>query len=254
MKFCLSRGSISLLFAILSTVSVDAGATYTTNAICQQKRCVNPVFPALSSLSTHDSSEWQCLEPQYASPHMDFCKGMANYMIAVKSPSEGNRTVRSVVMEADQAAASAYFYHLSAMGIEAWEHVKPDESFEDGACVRSVQDMVCATFFPRARSGCMMGQATNYMRPCRATCDRYVQACGVQCCDESVQCVFDHSVVLLDGTRQVFHGYVDDMEGSSTCTGNLAFMRSGSVSSSVGLLSLLLTLIGLQHAMGSIAH
>mmetsp|Transcript_51837 Transcript_51837/g.95856 ORF Transcript_51837/g.95856 Transcript_51837/m.95856 type:complete len:254 (-) Transcript_51837:47-808(-) len=248
---CWSCRGLYLIPAVLLARNVEAGTVYSTNAICQMKRCVNPVFPALSVLDKHDSMEWQCLEPQYASPHMDFCKGIVNYMIGVKSPSEGNRTVRSVIMEADQAAASAYFYHLNAMGIEAWEHVKPDDSFEDGKCVRSVQDMVCATFFPRARTGCKMGQATNYMRPCRATCDRYVEACGVQCCDESVQCVFDHSVVLLDGTRQVFHGYVDDIEGSSTCTGNLAFTHSGSANSAVGVTGLLLALASALYALGS---
>merc|ERR1719473_1531598 len=79
--------------------------------------------------------------------------------------------------------------------------------------------MVCHTYFPKAEAGCQRGEATAYLRPCKNVCSNYVEACGVQCCDESVQCVFEHTVALLDGGEEVTTGYVDELGPAAACTG-----------------------------------
>lgn len=47
----------------------------------------------------------------------------------------------------------------------------------------------------------------------------YVQHCGVECCDESVQCVFKQPVYSSGSLLQTQTGYVDEMGPSAQCTG-----------------------------------
>ncbi|CAE8590543.1 unnamed protein product, partial [Polarella glacialis] len=79
-----------------------------------------------------------------------------------------------------------YVYHLAGMGLEAWDHMQPNAS--DDECVKSVWKMVCATYLPRAPAHCKVGESTHYQLPCQNVCGGYLEACAVQCCDESVQC------------------------------------------------------------------
>merc|ERR1719456_472911 len=101
-----------------------------------------------------------------------------------------------------------FFYHLSGMGYEGWDHQKPSDSEND--CVRSVWKMVCFTYFPRADAGCKQGERSFYKRPCKSSCHNYIQHCAVECCDESVSCVFAHTTSSPEGqVRLLQTGYVD---------------------------------------------
>merc|ERR1719401_513146 len=85
-----------------------------------------------------------------------------------------------------------YFYHLSGLGIEAWDHTEPSEdSFHPlRPCARSVARMACFTLFPKASNFASNGGEVSYVRPCRSSCENYVKACNVECCDEGVTCVW----------------------------------------------------------------
>lgn len=80
----------------------------------------------------------------------------------------------------------------------------------------------------------LSSEHTPYLRPCRSGCSNYVRKCEIQCCDESVQCVFEHKSLLSDGKVLTKKGYIDHAAPSLLCTGN-AF---GRFASSRGLLVL----------------
>merc|ERR1719382_1118919 len=102
------------------------------------------------------------------------------------------------------------------MGLEAWNLQNPELADD---CSQSIWRMVCYTYFPRARIGCREGATTTYMRPCQSSCRNYIRACGVECCDESVQCVFSHQQELEGGVSQLQTGYAEHDGPSSLCTG-----------------------------------
>merc|ERR1719240_767352 len=91
----------------------------------------------------------------------------------------------------DNAAATAYFYHLAGMNLDAWDYQHP--SISTNGCVRSIWKMVCNTYFPKQGVGCIPGQAVPYLRPCGDVCEQYTKACDVQCCDESTKCIFERT-------------------------------------------------------------
>merc|ERR1719326_964215 len=130
---------------------------------------------------------------------MDFCGAFVDYDLSVKAPSQGNgftgTATEAVVAQQDGEAAKLYFYHLSGMGIEPWDHTKPEAESTHPLrpCARSVAQMVCHTVFPRALPSVKLYQETSYTRPCRTSCENYIQACNVECCDEGVQCVWTES-------------------------------------------------------------
>jgi len=68
-----------------------------------------------------------------------------------------------------------------------------------------------------------------------SSCKNYVKACGVECCDESVQCVFSHEKELPGGVKVTTEGYAPHDGPSSMCTGGA---RRG-VSPSMGLWALI---------------
>merc|ERR1712216_233551 len=109
-----------------------------------------------------------------------------------------------------------FFYHLSGMGYEAWEHASP--ATDEDQCIKSVWEMVCYTYFPQAEAGCRPGEESNYQRPCRGSCEAYKTKCNVECCDESAQCVFSHPLGFSGDTVQT--GYVDLPGPSAQCTGS----------------------------------
>ena len=80
--------------------------------------------------------------------------------------------------------------------------------------------MVCYTYFPRAKSGCARGSVVDYIRPCKSSCANYIKACSVECCDESVQCVFDHQKQLNKTTVFATSGYEPHDGPSTMCTGS----------------------------------
>jgi len=98
----------------------------------------------------------------------------------------------------------------------------------------------CYAAFPRCSAGSMPGEPSSYLRVCSNACNHYVKACGIECCDDSVQCVFEHEkqVPGLDLVKS--SGFSSSSGPSSFCTG--AAGRDGLSSliimSAVGIFSL----------------
>lgn len=227
MNFALPlRGPRAALFALVGALVCARGCAeaaplavseeqYSTNAICRQKYCVNPVFPALQDMPLLEAKSWQCAPKSKAKQHLKFCKGAVDYDLAVPSLS-GNESIASAIWAQEKSAATAYFYHLAGMKMEPWENQNPQSG---NACIQAVWKMVCGTHFPSAKSGCTEGESASYVRPCRDVCESYVAKCGVKCCDESTACVFKHEVSLLSGKTVLQSGYVSADGPSPTCTG-----------------------------------
>merc|ERR1719183_3355235 len=205
---------------------------YTNNAICRQKACINPIFPGLEDLHRLSEASWYSTTLQKAAPSMNFCRGAVSYNPALPRPEQGGATLASVVKQQDSAATTMFFYHLSGMGLEAWDHTFPADS--DDECIKSVWRLACYTYFPKAQVGVAEGQASTYLRPCQSSCFNYVRTCQVECCDESVQCVFTHTKMLSPTKSVQTSGYVSHDGPSSLCTG--AATRSGAPSFLVWLL------------------
>mmetsp|Transcript_23058 Transcript_23058/g.50589 ORF Transcript_23058/g.50589 Transcript_23058/m.50589 type:complete len:236 (+) Transcript_23058:148-855(+) len=231
-----------LIAALALGTGVDAitRELYTTNAVCKQRYCVNPVFPALQELPNLELARWKKHSLSNVSQWMEFCGPFVNYDPAIQQRAESEVQqdvaqtydkhvhfgVQDLVVKSDRDAAKMYFFHLSGMGIEAWDHTKPEEesSHPLRLCARSVARMTCQTYFPRALPNLLLLEETSYARPCRSSCESYVQACNVECCDEGVQCVWDESAgkrtMGVDGKEVLLEtGYVDAVSPSLQCTG-----------------------------------
>jgi len=103
------------------------------------------------------------------------------------------------------------------MGLESWDHTKPWD--KTNTCVESVWRMACYTYFPRAPVTCKKGDPADYIKPCQSTCSNFIAQCGVECCDESVQCTFEHTKQLEDKSTITTQGYAPHDGPSSFCTG-----------------------------------
>jgi len=191
---------------------------YTTNAICRERNCINPLFPGYTDLSVLQATTWQCTAPGASRSYMDFCKNAVNYDVAVPSPAGGTQTLESLIQAQENAAATAYFYHLAGMSLDAWDHQHPWE--DDNPCIRAVWQMTCNTYFPKPIAGCQSGQSTPYLRPCGNVCTKYMMACEVQCCDESSKCPM--AVSASDGKISGLQAYAAAEGPSNTCTGDAA--------------------------------
>jgi len=152
---------------------------------------------------------------------MNFCRDAVHYPAALIVPdSEDGETISALVLKQEQMAITMYAYHLAGLGIEHWDHTRPWEEVDP--CILSVWRAVCFTYFPQQEPNCLAGQETKYLRPCKDTCQNYVDACSVECCDESVQCVFEHKQYLNQSTKVMSSGYVDKLAPSQSCTGIIA--------------------------------
>merc|ERR1719389_186536 len=120
-------------------------------------------------------------------------------------PDSGGSLLHELVERQDNAASTMFYYHLAGLGMEAWDYQKPEESDD---CVKSIWRMVCFTYFPRAQIGVPEGGFSDYIRPCKSSCQNYVRACGVECCDESVQCVFTHKKAISATQVITTEGYL----------------------------------------------
>ncbi|CAK0883439.1 unnamed protein product [Prorocentrum cordatum] len=253
----------ALVAAALAPRSAEAivKELYTTNAVCKQNNCVNPIFPALQELPKLEVQEWKKYSLDSVSGFMNFCKPFVNYDVAVPNisssvkdkieaavkdiqsgkyfdkdmlPTYANPLQDAVALQ-DRIATKMYFYHLSGLGIEPWDHPQPaEESYHPmRGCARSVAAMTCYTHFPQAFTGLADKTSVSYMRPCRSCCESYIQACNVECCDESVTCVWDSSksgqspattskqTVRADGVSVLLEMGYADFEGPSIhCTGS----------------------------------
>lgn len=202
-------------------------ALYTTNPVCSKKNCINPLFPAMEDLGRLDKETWTAVPLQKVHPTLSFCKDAIRYDPALpipadKQPDQQTLSVLSKIME--HQAITMYVYHLQGMGVEFWDHRRPDLS--DDECIKTTWKMVCYTYFPKAESGkAQSGEVTKYQRPCASACLNYIKACKVQCCDESVQCVFNHRQNINASAAVFTSGYVDHDAPSPLCTG-AAFQSS----------------------------
>jgi len=225
------------LFLLGSSADAFHRELFTTNAICKQNYCINPIFPGLKDLGPMESSQWVCSTEHRVAPLADFCKGALDY-----SPSlpvvEGVTDVKTLVKKQEKLAITAFAYHVSAMGLEAFDHTNPSQ--DDDPCIQSVWRMACYTYFPKAERGCKEGQESRYLRPCQNACSSYVEACAVECCDESVQCVFEHSRPLTKNSVEKSSGYVPQDGPSPHCTGS---DESGAARQPSYLLALLLVMV-----------
>jgi len=210
-----TRSNMTLNSAASSALGMIREA-YTTNAICGKKNCINPVFPGMEDLHRLQQAKFVCSSLHKTSSHMGFCRNAITYDPALPVPSGGSASVKSLVQRQDNAASTMFYYHLSGLGLEAWDYQKPE--FADD-CVKSIWRMVCYTYFPRAEIGCQDGAFTNYIRPCQSSCQNYVRSCGVECCDESVQCVFSHTKDISPSQKVTTEGYLPHDGPSSLCTG-----------------------------------
>lgn len=197
-------------------------SAFTTNRVCMQNQCLNPVFPAVNDLYEMTQTSFVCQNLKDMEPFLGFCRGAVDYAPSVPQPDGATVSAADQAKKMQQRALTMFAYHLSGMGMEYWDYKKPGSS--DNPCVQSVWRLSCYTYFPQAPLGCEKDTVTEYMRPCKRTCTNYVRACGVECCDESVECVFtDTKTVQLSQnqtTTVTTTGY-SDIEGPSLlCTGS----------------------------------
>lgn len=188
---------------------------FTTNAVCRRNQCINPIFPGVLDLHKLSDETWACSSLRSVAPSAFFCRGALHYAPALAGDAGGGN-VTELVRRQDKAAAKSFFYHIQAMGYDAWRFRQPGSS--GNPCVESVWKMVCYTYFPRAQVGCAEGDNVPFMRPCQNSCVNYIQACGVECCDESVQCVFTHTEQVNNATV-TSEGYSPQHGPSLECTG-----------------------------------
>lgn len=187
------------------------------------------------------ANQWSCSTLFDTARHMHFCRNAINYDPAL--PVAAN--TKKAVQKQDSEAMTIYVYHMSGIGREPWEFDKPDRTNDD--CVRTIWKMACYTAFPRSQIGCQAGAPTQYIRPCKSCCQNYIRACGVECCDESVRCVFEHNKTI-SRTETIFTaGYMPHDGPSSLCTGG------AHSSASPGILSFLLLLFTMLWACDATA-
>jgi TM2 domain-containing membrane protein YozV len=208
---------------------------YTTNAVCTKNRCVNPIFPGLEDLHQLAQQRWRCTALRQIQSSLHFCQPLLNYdpAVLVTTTFGTNESVEAAVLKQDGAASTAFFYHLAGLGLEAWDYSKPWLS--DDECIKAVWRLSCYTYFPRSNMGCYEGSETTYTRPCKSSCSNYIQQCGVECCDESVQCVFSHDKTLPNNAVMHTEGYSPHDGPSSLCTGAASRQLSGGCGLSIFL-------------------
>jgi len=245
-----SRGVVVFLVAICNLRASDAIVEeyYTTNAVCRTNFCINPVFPGLHKLDLLEEQSWQKYDLMQAGQYLNFCKAYISYNFALPVIDYSHKwnttahTLEDRVNEQEQEAANLFFFHVSAMGLDAWDYPNPEEDsrMPYGNCVRQVARMACFTYLPQANPALSSGMATRYFKPCKSSCENYVKACNVECCDDSVKCVFTRSLKeekkLLGepipkdvemSEMQVAAGYVDLNGPSLACTGGAFGYRLG---------------------------
>eukprot|EP00440_Ansanella_granifera_P030183 gb/GFBE01032793.1/.p1 GENE.gb/GFBE01032793.1/~~gb/GFBE01032793.1/.p1 ORF type:complete len:525 (+),score=96.37 gb/GFBE01032793.1/:1-1575(+) len=218
-----------------STASDDV--LYTSNPVCIQKNCINPVTPGLMDLPRLEGMIWQCTKPGDARKYIQFCGGAVDYDPAVPSGTNQSVALDHLVDAQDGAASTMFFYHLNALGYDAWEFTEPHKSGDP--CVQRVYELTCFTYFPKQQADCTPEKQVPFQRPCRDTCEAYLGSCQVRCCDGSATCVFEQK---LEG-GSTLSGYVDQDGPSAICTGS----GSNRIAAPVVLL---LALLGL-HVAGS---
>jgi len=191
---------------------------YTTNPICGKKHCINPMFPAMEDMSRLETQKYAMVPLEKVQPALSFCQKAVTYNPALPQPDGGAAApIGALAKIMEHQAITMYVFHLQGMGIEFWDHRHPDR--ENNECLKSVWRMVCYTYFPKAEASATEGQPTTYQRPCKSSCMNYIKSCKVECCDESVQCVFHHNQTINATAMIQTKGYVSHDAPSAMCTG-----------------------------------
>eukprot|EP00401_Gymnodinium_catenatum_P031931 CAMPEP_0117493360 /NCGR_PEP_ID=MMETSP0784-20121206/19058_1 /TAXON_ID=39447 /ORGANISM="" /LENGTH=242 /DNA_ID=CAMNT_0005288211 /DNA_START=135 /DNA_END=860 /DNA_ORIENTATION=+ len=191
---------------------------YTTNAICRERNCINPLFPGYTDLSVLQATTWQCTAPGASRSYMDFCKNAVNYDVAVPSPAGGTQTLESLIQAQENAAATAYFYHLAGMSLDALGPPAPvggRQSMHQGGLADDLQHIL-------SEADCWMpvGPKHAIFEALWKRVYKYMMACEVQCCDESSKCPM--AVSASDGKISGLQAYAAAEGPSNTCTGDAA--------------------------------
>ncbi|CAJ1450326.1 unnamed protein product, partial [Effrenium voratum] len=223
--------SLGLAEATQAKLTASDDALFTTNPVCHSHNCINPFAPGLMDIPRLAGLIWQCSPAGEVKKYLTFCKDAIDYDAAVPT-ANASAALNKVVLSQDSAASTMYFYHLNALGYDAWDYKHPAES--DDACIKSIYKLSCLSYFPKNEAGCKVGSQVPFLRPCRNACGSYLEQCHVECCDASTQCVFEHTET--DGS-QTF-GYYDADGPSALCTGGASRVAP--------LASVLLLLLGLQ--------
>merc|ERR1719198_2403540 len=180
-----------LLFVLVGAPTVQAIVQeyYTTNAVCKQKYCINPVFPGLLELDSLSKLRWQKYELKNTGHYLGFCKKFVDYDFALpvidysKKWNYSSHTTEDKVLDQEQQAAKLFFFHLSAMGLDAWDYPSPesDNNMPMTSCVKQVARMACFTYLPQANPATSAGMDTRYLKPCKSSCGNYVKESNVEC-------------------------------------------------------------------------
>jgi len=208
---------LASLVASIVTHALGGMELYTNNMVCRKNFCIDPIFPALPAIEQLEAKEYECQEePTQSRSMLHFCYEPVTYGYNLPIPPPGGDPTPKVdlVKMQEQEAVTYYAYHLSAMGYEYWENAEPWQS--EDPCVRATWRLTCFTFFPK----CNDLADGKYLRPCRSSCDNYRKVCNVECCDESVSCIFEHTTKLSDGSQKKSSAYVDHVGPSELCTGS----------------------------------
>mmetsp|Transcript_36630 Transcript_36630/g.67145 ORF Transcript_36630/g.67145 Transcript_36630/m.67145 type:complete len:278 (-) Transcript_36630:34-867(-) len=204
--------------------SSTSPSSFTQNSFCVKRFCINPVFPAFeyfgnSVLAQHDVINWTCVDGSHnsaLSSFSSFCsRVISEYSFSLPSPVAPDQQAAqqtTIIAQQSKQAVEMYAAHLAGMGHDWWDYTQP---WDHDDCIQSVWRMSCYTYFPR----CNEVHSGRYLRPCRSSCENYVKACHVECCDEGLQCVFSHRQEREDGTSFYEEGYADHTGPSAFCTG-----------------------------------
>lgn len=205
---------------------------YTTNMACKQNFCINPVIPGISMLQDLQLVRWRKYTENDVRQYLNFCKphviaydpALPIQDIKEKGPNT-TLTLEDLVRKQELSAAQLYYFHLAGMGVEPWEHQYPEEAspLPMRPCVRTIARIACFTYFPQANPILSKGDETRYFKPCKSSCENFVETCNVECCDDSVQCVAKGALEgdLNGGNSelQLDTGFTDALGPSDLCTG-----------------------------------
>lgn len=195
--------------------------SYTSDSMCLQNNCVNPIFPGVQLgarfvLQEYRQRQWQCASDNYMEneKYLGLCRHAVNgYEYALPVPESSSEREVDLISQQAVEATNLYFAHVAGLGWDPWEYQKPWE--EPHSCLDAIWRMACFTAFPRCDQG------SSYLAVCKNECESYVSKCSVECCDESVACVFQ-SPMKVNGSVIMTQGFVDQDAPSPLCTGTAA--------------------------------
>uniref|UniRef100_A0A0G4I8Q8 TM2 domain-containing protein n=1 Tax=Chromera velia CCMP2878 TaxID=1169474 RepID=A0A0G4I8Q8_9ALVE len=197
---------------------------YSTNMLCAPNRCLNPIFPALTGLQTMKGiSSYTCVDNADGGKSLPFCGEIVTYNYQIAAIPDGVTTTQTPAEYWEGQALTDFVWHMGAMGFDEWDYrTKVNENVYADPCALAVLKLACYTYFPKCEHGHWGGETGSYVQPCFTACSNYITACQVECCDESVQCVFEFTQKDSDGNSLTQTGYSSHFGPSAFCTGSPA--------------------------------